>query len=410
MGTPRKEPFAAGERLGGKYVLTRRIGSGGMGEVWAAQNEMTSAEVALKLLKPSLEHNAENMARFRHEANVGAQLDHRNIARVFDFLEEPDGTLVLVMTLLRGKSLQRYLKEKGVIVPEEAITIARGILSALEHAHDMKIIHRDIKPGNVFLSVDPDGLVTPKLLDFGIAKVPGSNVETIDGSFLGTPHYMAPERIRDKADIDHRVDIYSVGILLIEMLTGSAPFRKDSPQATLAAVLEEPLDPDPRIEPRLWLAIKRATSKVAYERHATAREFSDELRNVFGSDAKILKWEKPEPNAKPIRLAAPPSVRPQKEEAWKPAAFWLALGVLTAIVATVLFWAVGGAKPAAQESLPATAEDAGDDEIVFDQPEPPAILSAAATTQGAPPARRPPSRLKPLPTAPKKGVATSPGF
>ncbi|HWL86430.1 MAG TPA: serine/threonine-protein kinase, partial [Polyangiaceae bacterium] len=217
-----------------------------------------------------------------HEARLGAMLTHRNIVRIFDLVEEPDGALVLVMELLRGETLRRHLKNKGPLPADEAISIMLPVLSALEHAHEMGIIHRDIKPANIFLAIDPDGQVTPKLLDFGIAKIPQGGVQTLDGRVLGTPRYMSPEQIRSESTIDGRSDIFGMGAVLVEMLTGQSPFFAETPSASLASVLETQLDPDPRIEPRLWLVLQRALAKRPYERYAHCAEFAQSLRDAVG--------------------------------------------------------------------------------------------------------------------------------
>ena len=291
---PIREPFQklrSHDRLGGKYLLIRRIALGGMGQIWIARNEMTDAEVALKVLRADIDKRIQVEPRFRHEARLGAMLCHRNIVRIFDLVEEPDGSLVLVMELLRGETLRRHLKKKGPLSAEEAIAIILPVLSALEHAHEMGVVHRDIKPANIFLAVDPDGHVVPKLLDFGIAKVPqaGGGVQTLDGRVLGTPRYMSPEQIRSEANIDGRSDVFSLGAVMVEMLTGQSPFVAETPSASLASVLETLLDPDPRIDPRLWLVLQRALAKRPYERYAHCAELAQALREAIGvSDHALL--------------------------------------------------------------------------------------------------------------------------
>ncbi|WP_394833688.1 serine/threonine protein kinase [Pendulispora rubella] len=294
VSPPVREPFQklrSHDRLGGKYILIRRIALGGMGQIWIARNEMTDAEVALKVLRADIDKRIQVEPRFRHEARLGAMLCHRNIVRIFDLVEEPDGSLVLVMELLRGETLRRHLKKKGPLSAEEAIAILLPVLSALEHAHEMGVVHRDIKPANIFLAVDPDGHVVPKLLDFGIAKVPqgGNGVQTLDGRVLGTPRYMSPEQIRSEANIDGRSDVFSLGAVMMEMLTGQSPFVAETPSASLASVLETLLDPDPRIDPRLWLVLQRALAKRPYERYAHCAELAQALREAIGvSDHALL--------------------------------------------------------------------------------------------------------------------------
>ena len=285
-----KVRWASGHQIGGKYTLVQIVGRGGMSEVWSARNEMTGANVALKLL-----HNAgtdsDLIARFKHEAMVGAQLDHRNIARVYDFLCEPDGTLALVMALLRGKSVEERLQECVRMPQREAVAVALGALAGLELAHESGILHCDIKPGNVFLSVDSDGLVTPKLLDFGIAKLPEGGVHTRDGTFLGTPQYMAPERVRDTANVGARSDLFSIGVLLFEMLSGKSPFERPSAQASLVAVLEQEVARDPLIPPRLWELVRQLLAKAPRKRPDSASQVTAALYEATGNRDWTVRWE-----------------------------------------------------------------------------------------------------------------------
>jgi serine/threonine-protein kinase len=274
-----------GARVAGKYQLIRRLATGGMGDVWIARNDATGAEVAAKWCKVG-ERGEQAVERLRQEARVGAMLVHRHIVRVFDLVEDPDRGLLLVMELLRGETLESYLRVHGPLGADRAVEIAIPVLSALAHAHAVGIVHRDVTPANIVLDVDPDGHVTPKLLDFGIAKVPDSAVQTADGRVLGSPRYMAPERIRGR-EIDARSDLFSVGVVLYEMMTGASPFAATSPSASLAAVLENVVDPDPRIPPRIWIEIRRALSKQPYERHRDARAMAEALQAAHGGGSPI---------------------------------------------------------------------------------------------------------------------------
>ncbi len=269
--------------LAGKIRLLQRIGRGGMGDVWVARNESTHAEVAVKTLQRS-ERTPEHDERFRREARLAATVSHRHVVRVFDLVDEPDGTLGLVMELLRGGTLDACLRERGPLPTTQAVAVALAILSALDHVHQKGIVHRDVKPANIFFAVEPDGHVIPKILDFGIAKLPAANSAlTVDGTVLGTPHYMAPEQIRGVREIDGRSDMFSLATVLYELLTGVKPFHRASAAASLAAVLEYEVEPDPRIEPRLWTVISRALAKRPYERFATCAEFGAALRASFES-------------------------------------------------------------------------------------------------------------------------------
>jgi serine/threonine-protein kinase len=284
----------AGARLGGKYRLLRRLAVGGMGEVWVARNEATGAAVAVKVLRTA--HDEAVAARFRNEARLAARLSHRSIVRVFDWIETPGEALALVMELLRGESLARYLERNGPLSNQHAVAIMVPVLSALAHAHACGIIHRDIAPANIFLAIDPDGHVTPKIVDFGIAKLPTASTHTLDGQVLGTPRYMSPEQIRGGADLDGRSDLFGVGAVLYEAITGASPFAAPTPAASLAAVLEAHVDPDPRIEPRVWLQIQRALAKRPYERSSSAAEMAEGLRaSVLATDESLVALLKEAP-------------------------------------------------------------------------------------------------------------------
>ena len=266
--------------LGGKIRLIDRIGRGGMGDVWVATNEATEAEVAVKTLGKA-QRTAVHDERFRREARLAATISHRNVVKIFDLVDDSDGTLGLVMELLRGNTLEACLKHRGALSSIHALGVAIPVLSALHHVHQRGIVHRDVKPANVFFAVEPDGHVIPKVIDFGIAKLPAAgSALTMDGSVLGTPHYMSPEQIRG-IEIDGRSDMFSMAVVIYEMLTGVRVFHRDAAAASLAAVLEHEVDPDPRIEPRVWMAIARALSKRPYERFATCGEFADALRDAL---------------------------------------------------------------------------------------------------------------------------------
>jgi serine/threonine protein kinase len=264
--------------LAGKLRLLERIAIGGMGEIYRGQNLATGGDVAVKLLEPSLADD-DSRERFRHEARVSAILAHPSVVRVFDLLEEPDGTLALVMELLAGETLEQRLL-KGPLSPELAVATMHPILSALDHAHEVGIIHRDVKPANIFLAVAPDGTITPKLLDFGVAKTHPSTVQTMDGKVLGTARYMSPEQVRGEP-LDGRSDVWSAAVVIYEAITGQSPFEAQDGPAAIAKVLECPVDPHERIPPRLWLVLERALSKQSYARQRTASALANDMLSAL---------------------------------------------------------------------------------------------------------------------------------
>ncbi len=430
--TPRFEPrFEPREQVAGKYRLLRLLATGGMGEVWVARNEATGAEVALKVLRRDERAAASGderqvEERFRQEARLSAQLSHRSIVRVFDLVEEEGGALVLVMELLRGETLFQYLSRLGPRPGEEAVAILTPILGALAHAHDLGLVHRDVSPANVFLAVDPDGHVSPKLVDFGLAKPTGtaSAVETVAGDVLGTPRYVAPERIRGATDVDGRADLFAVGVVLFEAITGVSPFAASTASASLAAVLENTVDPDPRIDPRLWLEIRRALSKAPYERHASARELALALRDALGATDAALEAtlqalepsvaQKSEPHLPAAPVASTGGVSTPVARARR-VSTWLvlggAVGVLLAVVAMAL--ARSSRSPGAA-AAPGTS--AAVTSVVIAPPAtpapttPPAVAAAAPSfaSSGVAAPTSPPAR--PKPAGRTRPVATTPGF
>jgi serine/threonine protein kinase len=281
--------WAPGAVLAGKYTLLRPLGIGGMGVVWCARNESTGAEVAIKMVLPrSLADRDELAARFRREAQATARLRHRSIVVVYDLVEVPeDGicSLALVMELLEGETLAKLLERRSFLAPHEAVEIACALLGALAHAHGAGIVHRDIKPENVFLARDGEGQVTPKVLDFGISKLdlPKAGLITREGELLGTPSYMSPEQARS-ADVDGRSDLFNVGILLYEMLTGFNPFAGEGLHEVIVAILEH--DPAPLaahgVSTALAAVVDRALAKDPKQRYASARDMIAALREATG--------------------------------------------------------------------------------------------------------------------------------
>ena len=456
MGTPSEIPPET--LLGGKIRLLQRIGRGGMGDVWVARNEATQAEVAVKTLQRT-ERTQLHDERFRREARLAATVSHRNVVRVFDLVDEDDGTLGLVMELLRGGTLEECMRERGPLSAMHALAVACAILSALHHVHEKGIVHRDVKPANVFFAVEPDGHVIPKILDFGIAKLPAvSSTLTVDGSVLGTPHYMAPEQIRGVADLDGRSDMFSLASVLYEMLTGDRLFQRDSAAASLAAVLEHDVDPDPRIDPKVWIAIARALAKRPYERFATCGEFAEALRAAIGATdedfATALQELRPPSSAIPesertsggaMASSSPGvrSVRPRSARRRSLLVTLAAAGVAAALAVTATLAVTRTATPGARVDEPPSdappmlaSSSVAPSSAASPQaatpaaaPIPPASVTmiptplavaakATSTTATPPPGRgvvRPPpphppaSAAKPLPP-PTRPVATSPGF
>ena len=231
-----------GETIKG-FVLVERLGQGGMGEVWSAEQPIVKTKVAIKLLHPGISQDAAQVERFFGEAVAVDRIKHAGIVRIFD-VGLHDGRAFLIMELLEGESLRARLVRRQRLPISELAVIGRQIAGVLAATHAQGITHRDLKPDNIFLARDaelPAG-ERVKLLDFGIAKL-GAAGATASGGTLGTPRYMAPELWRDAASVDARVDLYALGCVLCEMCAGRPPFLAQSMEEACTKHLNDPAPP-----------------------------------------------------------------------------------------------------------------------------------------------------------------------
>ena len=260
------------------YVIERRIGAGGMGEVYLATDRKLQRQVALKLLSSRLSEDADRLRRFRQEARAASSLNHPHILVIHDF-GEIDRRPFIVSEFVEGKTL-RHVLDEGPLHVAQAVAIAAQITSALAAAHARNIVHRDVKPENIM--VRPDGYV--KVLDFGLAKLSPAeqvdDVHTLPGMLMGTPRYMSPEQARG-LETDARTDVWSVGVVLYEMLAGRAPFNAATPADTIATILNtEPLALDalrPDLSTSLSKIVSRALQKNRFERYSNAAEMAADV-------------------------------------------------------------------------------------------------------------------------------------
>ena len=229
------QALAAGGELGTRYVLNSMLGQGGMGRVYKAYDKELERVVAIKVLQPELTANEEATARFKQELLLASKVSHKNILRIHD-LGEADGVKFITMAFVDGTDLHRLIREQGKLPVERALNIARQLCDALQAAHAEDVIHRDLKPQNILIG--PGDMVY--ISDFGLAKSVESSLSgmTRSGALLGTPHYMAPEQAEGKP-ADKRSDIYAVGLILYEMVTGDLPFKGDSMLQVLFARVKE---------------------------------------------------------------------------------------------------------------------------------------------------------------------------
>lgn len=283
-----------GEILDG-YRIDAHVAESGMASIFRATRLADSTQVAIKLPHAAMEADPVLFDRFRREEEIGAALDHPNVMRVFP---NPHRSRVyLAMEWVPGRLLRQILAEEGRLPPERAIPIALGILSALDYIHSRGVAHRDLKPENVM--VDEHGGI--KLIDFGIASKEGAKRLTYAGftPALGTPDYIAPEQVKGKRG-DARSDLYSLGIMLYEMLTGRTPFSGPSPLAVMNdRLINHPLPPreaNPEIGPQMQEVLYRAMERDPRNRYPTARAFAADLENldkVGAADREELRdWKK----------------------------------------------------------------------------------------------------------------------
>lgn len=265
----------------GNYRILGKLGEGGMGTVYKGLDLSLEREVAIKMLRSDLTENQMLIDRFRAEAIALARLNHPHIAILFNFFRHGDN-FFMVLEYVRGWTLNDIMKENGPMDHIEALTLADQILDGLAHAHHLNIVHRDLKPSNLMMT--EAGVI--KITDFGIARMLGTSRMTRTGGVVGTLEYMSPERIRG-LEADARSDLYSVGIVLYEMLTGHAPFRGHSDYEMMRAHVESPPTP-----PRAWIpslpegverVILHALAKAPEDRYQTAHEMRVALRKVGGT-------------------------------------------------------------------------------------------------------------------------------
>ncbi|MBK8482731.1 MAG: serine/threonine protein kinase [Proteobacteria bacterium] len=266
-----------GRDLLGTYRLVEPLGKGGMATVYRGRHLLTDQEVAIKILSPELATQSDVKARFIDEARTLARLEHPNIVTLYNFLEA-EGHLYLVMQIAEGEALDALIGRQGRLPCNDVVAIGIETLFALEYAHERGVVHRDIKPSNIVIR--GDGAV--KVMDFGIAKIVGSTKLTQTGQTMGTVRYMAPEQVRGKP-VDHRCDLYALGVTLYEACSGQPPFDGDTHFEIMRKQLVDaprPLSELAAVPPELEQTLARAMEKRAEDRFANAREYIRALKAV----------------------------------------------------------------------------------------------------------------------------------
>ena len=275
-----------GTILAGKYRIDKRLNEGGMGSVYQGTHVLMEKTVAIKVLRPSLAADEKIVARFSREARAASRISHPNALSVTDFGEDDNGTVFLVMEFLSGRTLKQVLRDEGPLPLNRVVEITRQVGDALAAAHAQGVVHRDLKSDNIMLLDTTTVSDYAKVLDFGIAKInePEGKFDgglTAPNLVIGTPQYMSPEQCSQDSEIDARSDIYSLGVILYEMLVGHVPFSGDSATIVMMKHLQDPvpsvLDERPDVPPPVSRVIARAMAKVPSNRYQNVAELIEDL-------------------------------------------------------------------------------------------------------------------------------------
>jgi serine/threonine protein kinase len=324
---PDTSELAPGALIADRYRVLRKIGEGGMGLLYACFDTVLSREVAVKLMQRSLATEPLVAERLMREAMLAAQL-RRHVAQVFDCGMLDTGEPYIVMELLSGRDMYAVLRESGPLRPEELSAIVLQVCDGLAEAHEKGIIHRDLKPENLFRATEPTGEVVIKIVDFGVSKqLSGRRLraQTNPGESVGSPQYMSPEQITAPSEVDPRTDIWSLGVVMYELLTGALPFKGPGTAKVCAAVLTEPVPPisDYRddVPPALEFIVRRCLEKDRERRFPDVLQLSAALAALDAGAARLASARPLSASAATEELDAP--TRPRRR--WVGVLFGLAV-------------------------------------------------------------------------------------
>lgn len=317
-----------GKLLGNRYQVVEKIGDGGTAFVYKGMDNLLNRHVTVKVLRPEYMSDQDFLRRFRREAQAAASLSHPNIVSIYDVGEE-DGIRYIVMEYIQGQSLKELIEDLGLLPVRMAVDYACQIAHALSKAHKHGIIHRDIKPHNILIG--EDGRL--KVTDFGIAQAVTASTVTYSGAILGSVHYFSPEQARG-GQTDEKSDIYSLGVVLYEMLTGKVPYSGDSPVSVALKHIQEqfpkPREINPQIPVQVERIVRKAVEKDPDNRYCSAKEMSNELSNFLSGKGNMVLSELPVP-------AGTRQAKKIKEKKKMKPIHWVALTTVLLLMALLIF-------------------------------------------------------------------------
>ena len=278
----------SGELIQSRYRLQRLLGQGASGAVWAARNELIDRDVALKIMRPDVAEDAVALQRFFNEAKASGRVRSPSIVEILDLGQAEDGSPFLVFELLEGEGLDEKLRRENTVTPEVLLEMLHGVARALELAHGLGIIHRDLKPANIFVTRLPSGTLMAKILDFGISKIfdTGHNFTlTRTGTVVGSPAYMSPEQAAGREDIDGRADVWSLGVVMYEALTGTLPHQAANYNQLMVRILTQDSDPvatrKPDLPPSICAIVDACLKRERDERTSNSGTLANQMEGAL---------------------------------------------------------------------------------------------------------------------------------
>ena len=397
---PSTDPMI-GKQIIGQYVIRRKLGEGGMGAVYVADQPSVGRTAVIKVLHPHFSRDRNMAARFEIEAKAAARLTNPHIVAIYNYGDIGDGTLFLAMEHLDGRSLDEAITGSGRMAPARAVKVAAQVCDALAEAHRGGIVHRDLKPSNIMLVKRGRDNDFAKVLDFGIAKLEGVRM-TATGAVFGTPQYMSPEQLRGET-IDGRSDIYSLAVIVFEMLSGQLPFRSSTPAGFMHKHISEPpprfrqLDAQLEIPAAVEAAVQRGLAKDPGARPQTAEAFAEELEAAVG--IRALQAVSPDGMA-PIPTVSPVGPATQRGRVMKVRAAW-AIGAVVAAGGVGAAVLLHRSPPTVQPAVVEVARPDAAAVVAVKAPPPDAAVTVAEAPRTTPPAPQTPKPTKKIARAPK---------